>query len=465
MALENYSDVMAAIAVTRFGLGARPGEIDAAKSDPSGFLKAQIRADGAEQPPGDLKSSSDNLYVYAGLRKARRAAKAEDAADALKQVQQQIRGLVINEMAARGRLAAQTPNGFAERWTLFWSNHFTVSALKGAAAPVVGSFEREAIRPHVFGRFEDMLLASSRHPAMLLYLDQAQSAGPNSPAGQRRKSGLNENLGREILELHTVGIAAGYSQSDVTEFARALTGWSISRGRDAPFGQGDSGPLGAFTYRPYLHEPGVRQVMGRAYAQAGESQAGAVLHDLAEHPSTASHIAQKLARHFVADNPPPSLVAKLQTSVVESGGRLDHLAQTLIDAPEAWQPEAAKFKTPYEFLVSSWRASGQAPDMSAPQKFVGSLSVMGQRPFSPDSPKGWSDEAADWASSDGVVKRVAWAEQAGAAMAAQGLEPTQTAKAALGARLTPAVAMAIGRAETRPEAFAILLMSPEFQRR
>jgi uncharacterized protein (DUF1800 family) len=368
-------------------------------------------------------------------------------------------------MAARGRLAAETQNGFAERWTLFWANHFTVSALKTASAPVVGSFEREAIRPHVFGRFEDMLLASSRHPAMLLYLDQAQSAGPNSLAGQRRKQGLNENLGREILELHTVGLGAGYTQADVTEFARALTGWSISRGRDAPGAQNDNGPVGTFMFRPNLHEPGGRRVMGRNYAEGGEDQARAILHDLAAHPSTANHIAQKLARHFVADDPPAPMVARLQANFIKTGGRLDALAQTLVDSPEAWAPEAAKFKTPYEFLISSWRAAGQAPDLSAPQKFVGSLAVMGQRPFSADSPKGWSDDATDWASSDGVVKRLAWAEQAAAVMAGQGLDPNDTAKSALGARLTPAAAQAIGRAETRNEAFAVLLMSPEFQRR
>jgi uncharacterized protein (DUF1800 family) len=218
-------------------------------------------------------------------------------------------------------------------------------------------------------------------------------------------------------------------------------------------------------FRPYLHEPGPRQVMGRLYGEGGEDQARAILHDLAGHPSTAGYIAQKLARHFVADDPPASLVAKLQANYIKTGGRLDALAATLIDAPEAWSPQAAKFKTPYEFLISTWRASGQSPDLSAPQKFVGSLSVMGQRPFSADSPKGWSDEASDWASSDGVIKRLAWAEQAAAAMASQGLDPNDTAKAALGARLTPAAAQAIGRAETRNEAFAVLLMSPEFQRR
>jgi uncharacterized protein (DUF1800 family) len=205
--------------------------------------------------------------------------------------------------------------------------------------------------------------------------------------------------------------------------------------------------------------------MGRVYPEGEEDQARAILHDLADHPATANHIAQKLARHFVADNPPAPLVARLQANYIKTGGRLDALAQTLIDSPEAWTPDAAKFKTPYEFLISTWRATGQAPDLSAPQKFVGSLSVMGQRPFSADSPKGWSDEASDWASSDGVVKRLAWAEQAAAVMSGQSLDPNDTAKAALGARLTPAAAQAIGRAETRTEAFAVLLMSPEFQRR
>jgi uncharacterized protein (DUF1800 family) len=217
-------------------------------------------------------------------------------------------------------------------------------------------------------------------------------------------------------------------------------------------------------FRPQLHEPGARQVLGRRYPQDGEAQARAILHDLALHPATAQHIALKVARHFVADDPPPALVERLQANFTETGGRLDSLAQTLIDSPEAWGPDAAKFKTPYEFLVSSWRAAGAAPDLSMPRKFVGSLTVMGQRPFSPNSPKGWSDEASDWASSDGIVKRIAWSEQAAAVMA-QDADPNQMARSALGARLTPAASTAIARAETRTEAFAILLMSPEFQRR
>ncbi|MGZ5984245.1 MAG: DUF1800 domain-containing protein [Caulobacteraceae bacterium] len=474
MALPSQTDLEAAIAVTRFGLGARPGEIEAARANPKAFLKAQIRPDGADQPEGRLSPSFENIAVFQGLRRERREMKSDgDAADQLKQVQAQIRDIAIQEMAARGRLAAATPAGFRERWTLFWANHFTVSATKGAVAPIAGSFEREAIRPHVFGRFEDMLTASSRHPAMLLYLDQAASIGPNSPAGQRRKAGLNENLAREILELHTVGVDGGYTQADVTEFARAITGWSVSRGREGAAagqpGATDPGEPGSFMFRPFTHEPGERTVLRRTYANDGEGQGLAVLHDLAAHPATARHIARKLAIHFVSDDPPPALVSRLEGSFHSSGGRLDKLAETLVDSPEAWRPEAAKLKSPYEFVVSTWRASGVAPDLAQPQRFVGSMTALDQRPFSPPSPKGWPDSSAEWAAPDQIIKRIAWAEQAANTLAANtiggAMDPGEVARQALGARLSPEAATAIARAETRREAFAVLLMSPEFQRR
>jgi uncharacterized protein (DUF1800 family) len=468
MALPGAAELNAAIAANRFGLGARPGEIDAARADPKGFLKAQIRPEGADQPPGDLGDTPQNLTVFEALRKERQALQADAAkpgADPLKQVRTQIRDLAIEEMAARGRLAATTPAAFRERWTLFWSNHFTVSATKGTVAPIAGSFEREAIRPHVFGRFEDLLLASSQHPAMLLYLDQAASVGPNSRAAQlaatrQRQIGLNENLAREIMELHTVGVNGGYTQADVTEFARALTGWSVGRANAGARPE----QAGQFMFREATHEPGERRVLGRAYAQEGYAQGQAVLAALAANPATARHVARKIAIHFVADDPPPSLVARLEHSFTSSGGRLDTLAATLVDSPEAWTPRAAKFKTPYEFLVSTWRVSGATPDLDDPRKFAGSMTALGQRPFSAPSPKGWADDAAEWASPDGLIKRMAWSEVAGKVMAVN-LDPSQSARSALGARLTPETATAIARAETRPEAFAVLLMSPEFQRR
>ncbi len=447
------ADLAAALAATRFGLGAMAGEIDRARPDPRAFLRAQIRPQGGDQPPEALASAQERLIDYLDDKRS-------DKADpqAFKVAQMARREAVLGEMMARATLAATTPAGFRERWTLFWSNHFTVSATKGIVAPIAGAFEREAIRPHVFGRFEDLLVASSAHPAMLLYLDQATSAGPSSVAGQRRKMGLNENLTREIMELHTLGVGSGYTQADVTEFARALTGWSITRPNDRL----NDGQAGLFTYHPYLHEPGERKILGRTYGDAGQGQARAVLRDLAASPATARHVATKLARHFVADDPPGSLIARLQRAYQESDGRLDRVAEALIDAPEAWDPPARKFKTPYEFLVSSWRATGALPPQAG--NLAGTLTMLGQKPFSPPSPKGWSEDAADWAAPDTLIKRIAWAEAFSKPIAGQA-DPSQTAEAALGARLTPAVASAVRRAESRPEALAILLMSPEFQRR
>ncbi len=266
------------------------------------------------------------------------------------------------------------------------------------------------------------------------------------------------------MELHTVGVNGGYTQADVTEFARALTGWSVGRANQGGGRFAQPEQPGAFVFREAAHEPGVRHVLGRAYGQDGYAQGRAVLADLAANPATARHVARKIAIHFVADDPPPALVTRLEQSFTASGGRLDRLAATLVDSPEAWTPQAAKFKTPYEFLVSTWRVAGATPDLDNPRKFAGSMTALGQRPFSAPSPKGWADDAAEWASPDGLVKRMAWSEVAGKVMAVN-LDPNESARSALGARLSPETATAIARAETRPEAFAVLLMSPEFQRR
>jgi uncharacterized protein (DUF1800 family) len=460
-----------AIAVTRFGLGAKPGELAEAADDPRGWLKAQITRDGAEQPQGPLPSSVarvSDLIAYQGeiapIRQQRKAAMTigmvgqdqmadERAADELKQerrtVLQPLLEGVRDEIFARTRLATSTAQPFRERWTLFWANHFTVSTAKFQSSVLVGPFEREAIRPHVFGRFEDMLVASSMHPGMLMYLDQAKSAGPNSLAGLYKKMGLNENLAREIMELHTVGADAGYTQADVTEFARALTGYSIGAKNDGADVQGH------FLYRPALHEPGARMVMGRRYDQAGEDQARAVLADLAASPKTADHLARKLAVHFVADEPSPTLVAKLREAYLASSGDLAHVATTLVDAQECWSPEARKFKTPYEFVVSGYRAAGASPSDPA-KEVVQPLTFLGQRPFSAPQPNGWSDA---------LIKRLTWASKFSAYYAPKDGAPVDVAAAVLGDRLTVAAKTAIARAETRFEAFSILLMSPEFQRR
>jgi uncharacterized protein (DUF1800 family) len=469
-----------AIAVTRFGLGAKPGEMEAASNDPRGWLKAQIARDGAEQPQASLPGTIERFAAFGeylsqvGILKkdgtisettgpvGAAAAMTEEQGKKIQEerraeLQPLLEG-VRDEIFARIRLATATTQSFRERWTLFWANHFTVSSAKLQSAVVAGPFEREAIRPHVFGRFEDLLVASTTHPGMLLYLDQARSAGPNSLAGEYRKMGLNENLAREIMELHTVGADAGYTQTDVTEFARALTGYSIGGFKEV------DETRGRFIYRPALHEPGTRTVMGRQYPQTGEDQARAVLADLAISPKTADHIARKLAVHFVADEPPQGLVTRLRAAYLVSNGDLAHVAETLIDAPDAWSPDARKFKTPCEFVVSGYRAVGASPYDPA-KEVVQPLTFLGQRPFAAPQPNGWSDLAADWAAPDALVKRLTWASKFSSYYAPKDGAPVDVAAGVLGERLNASTRTAIARAETRFEAFSILLMSPEFQRR
>ena len=478
-------NMRAAIAANRFGLGARPGEIALAARDPRGFLRSQIRRQGADLPTGAVATSAQRLNEFREYRRDKREAKVEMAADArsgeaatmaprdpVKLVGRMLRQDVGADFSARIELASTTGAGFRERWTLFWANHFTVSASKAITATVVGPFETEAIRPHVFGRFEDLLAAAETHPAMLTYLDQIQSIGPDSPAamylktgGQRgfgarpqpasqRSVGLNENLAREILELHTVGVGAGYTQADVTEFARAMTGLSIGGPRDEGYG--------APVFRVQAHEPGERTVMGVRYPPGGQTQASAILADLAARPRTSRFVCGKIARHFVADDPPPALVARLDAAWTSSRGDLARVAEALIAAPEAWEPRPAKFKSPYEFVVSSYRAADASP--MAFERLAPILTGLGQKPFSPPSPKGWPDDAASWAAPDAIVKRMQFAQVfSGAAL--RDRDPRTLAADALGERLSPETAKAIARAESRPEGFALLLMSPEFQRR
>ncbi len=469
----------AAIAVGRFGLGARPGELATASSDPRGWLKAQINREGADQPQGPLPTSRDRFAAYLAfvadrreLKQAQRASAtqpdptsptgASDAAEQLKVARQAarrpLRDGIDAEVLARTQLAATTSAPFRERWTLFWANHLTVSTAKPKAAMLAGPFEREAIRPHVFGRFEALLTASSTHPGMLSYLDQERSAGPNSQGGGRRSTGLNENLAREIMELHTVGPDSGYTQADVTEFARALTGYSIGVARDGPQN------LGLPVFRPNLHEPGARTVMGRRYPEGGPQQARAILAALAADPHTADHIARKLAIQFVADTPPPALVERLRTAYLTSHGDLAVVASALIDAPEAWTPTARKFKRPYELLVSSYRAAGVTPIDVGPE-IIQPLTQLGERPMGAPQPNGWSEQVADWSAPDAIVKRLDWSSRFATLRAPEAGSPSDLAEAALGARLTAPTRLAIARAETRPEALTVLLMSPEFQRR
>ncbi len=374
-------------------------------------------------------------------------------------------------VAARTAAAVATTTPFAERLVHFWSNHFAVSADKLEMIGLAGTLEMEAIRPHVMGRFADMLFAVERHPAMLLYLDQAVSVGPDSPLGLRaagraqRKIGLNENLAREIMELHTLGVRTGYTQADVTEFARAMTGWTvggIGGGPGARFAGAAGQRPGTFVFASPIHQPGARTVMGKTYAEGGEAQAQAVLADLSVHPATARHIATKLARHFAGDAPPPAMVARLEQAFLRSGGDLPTVYRALIASPEAWVPTPVKFKTPWEWTVSSYRALGTT-DVK-PQAMLGLMNQLGQPIWKPGQPIGYDDTAPSWAGPDAVMRRVEAAERfaarAGAAIDARALAPQL-----FPGMVSPATTQALARAESPGQALALLLVSPEMMRR
>jgi uncharacterized protein (DUF1800 family) len=459
----------AAIALNRFGLGARPDE--AVPADAKRWLREQLdRFEVRPTPFSKLPPAGKIATDYATRRRDIRGPKeerTEKQREARRELRRDMRDLYRTAVNARAESALKTQAPFVERLVHFWSNHFAVSADKVTVSPLAGPFEAEAIRPHVLGRFEDMLLAVERHPAMQIYLDQVRSVGPDSAfatraaaRGANRKRGLNENLAREIMELHTLGVRSGYSQADVTEFARAMTGWSV--GGLGPGARGGAAEPGSFLFRPQLHEPGGRTILGKRYDQPGEGQAVAVLRDLAAAPATAKHIATKLARHFASDAPPPALVDRLAAAFTQSGGDLPTVYRALIDAREAWAPAPVKFKTPWEWTISAMRGTGRTTLGGV--EVAPMLVQLGQPVWRPGSPAGYDDIAASWAAPDALVRRVELAQRF-ATQLGDRFDPRTLAEKLLPGALSPATASAIGRAESVPTGLALLLVSPDFQRR
>jgi uncharacterized protein (DUF1800 family) len=452
----------AAIALNRFGLGARPD--DPAPADPPRWLLSQFdRHDVLPAPWSALPRTPALVDAWLSQQRAVRQAPEGQRSGIREAYLRKGRDEYIAAVGARVVSAVTTTTPFIERLVHFWSNHFAVSVDKLLIVGLAGGFEADAIRPHVLGRFEDLLLAAVRHPAMLLYLDQAQSIGPGSPASvraerrQQRRRGLNENLAREILELHTLGVRSGYTQDDVTEFARALTGWTLPADDDA------ADEATTFRFVNALHEPGARTVLGRSYADAGEQQARAIIHDLATAPATARHIAFKLARHVVGDEPPGTLVERVANAFSRTGGDLPSVYRTLVESPEAWQARSAKFKSPWEWAISAFRAAGR--NDLPPAQAVNLMTQLGQPVWRPGSPAGYDDVAARWAAPDALIRRVEAAQrlagQAGDAIDARAIAP----RVLPGGALSDATAHAIARAESGATALALLLVSPEFLRR
>jgi uncharacterized protein (DUF1800 family) len=477
MSLEPKAE--AALALHRFGLGPRPGTIGSIASDPRGALLAELDQAGAGQVASAdrLTAGAANRAVFefnAERRAKQRVAKAQQEAaqnaaaeygmmppavanagdgDSAPQQRPKLplpQQLFLREAKARVDAAIGADIGYVERLVWFWSNHFCVNADVTVEA---GGYEREAIRANVLGKFSDMLLAAEGHPAMLIYLDNAQSIGPNSVAGINRNRGLNENLAREILELHTLGVRTVYTQTDVTSFAKVLTGWTIIPTVSNP----DHG--GEFVFNKRLHEPGSQTLIGKTYADTGVEQGRAVLADLARHPATAKHVATKLVRHFIADEPPPVLVEKLTQRFLDTGGDLKEMARALVTAPESWSPERAKLKRPGEWTIATLRATGFKGDVV---RIMRTMVRLGEPLWRPPAPKGFSDDNAAWM--DGLALRLDTANAFAQRVAAR-LEPTEMVETALGPLASAQTRSAIAGAETKAQALTLLLMSPEFQRR
>lgn len=483
------------VAFNRFGLGARPGDRDKVAHDPRGYLKAELR-----QPDIALIALDDP--AYASLPGSTPAIQASMAANLQRKLDREQKAAAAQptmaraepmpgqatpapiapaqptpppmapakpvppieatlfraEAQARFDKALRAEAGFVERLVYFWSNHFCVSVAKdNIVRASAGAFEREAIRPFVLGRFADILMAVERHPAMLFYLDNQHSVGPDSRAGRNRQRGLNENLAREIMELHTLGVGSGYTQADVTSFARILTGWTMA-GREGRLGE-----PGTSVFNPNAHEPGDAVLLGKTYPAGGMGQAEAALNDIASHPATAQHIATELARHFIADDPPPAAVARLAKVFAKSDGNLRALAAALIDMPEAWSTPLAKMRSPFDYIAAIRRAAGPGP-ANDPGQTLNWLNALGEPLWQPPGPNGFSDQADSWASAEGMKIRLDIAWQAARQVKDIG-NPNDMLDAVIGPSASPETRQAVARAESKQQGLALLLMAPEFQRR
>ena len=467
----------AAIALSRFGLGARPGDVEVIAADPKGAISAEIAQRTLSMPASpDLLPTPSLLQQLFSLYDARnKAAQAQNlqghaASSALveglpasripidlSKLPNPVARVFLAEAKARFAGTIHEPRiGFGERLVMFFANHFAISRAKSESVGILaGAFEREAIRPYVFGKFADMLLAVETHPAMLGYLDNQLSIGPESVAGKASKRGLNENLARETLELHTLGVDGGYTQADVTSLARIITGWTIT----GP--QGRAGVPGSFVFNAAAHEPGNQTVLTQSFRDQGFGQGQDALLALARHPATARHLAAKLARHFLADDPAKSVIDRLTKAYLASDGDLSAVYTALIEAPESWAPQRGKMRSPVEFVTAILRVTGARLD---PQAVLSPLDIMGQPFWQPAQPNGYPDTAPAWATPEGVKARLDVANAFGHRFAELS-DPVAMAEAAYGPLMSNDTRQSILRAESRAQGLALAFMAPEFQRR
>lgn len=452
----------AEIALNRFGYGARANQIAQIQSDPKSWLVQQLKPLHFEQVQWTSTQAISQLADYNKLKKQekKQAKKMKQTAQPDMKMQSQS-NLMRKHITRQADLLAQTtfehaietPASFQARLLDFFSNHFSVSQDGLRMRSLAPTLEHEAIAPHLSGQFADLLIAVETHPAMLIYLNNERSIGPDSKQAQKRKQkGLNENLAREILELHTLGVNGGYTQADVRELAMAISGWSVQYPK--------SNKTMGFDFRHYAHQPGSRTILNKHYKAGGLQQGKQVLADLAIHPSTAEHISYKLAKHFIADEPDENLVQLMKKTWLTTQGNLTAVLTTLIEHPSSWLAENHKFKTPRDFVISACRACD--PPKNKIKRLFNSLTLMGQAPFTAGSPAGFGDDKSDWNGAEAFMARIEWSDQFSQSIKKQAVP---IAKLGLGKQLSARTEQFIKRAESRQQALALLLMSPEFQKR
>ncbi len=451
------------LAEIRFGTGLGPGVALAA--DAGAFLARLGAADrvAGAFPVESFAAQRDSILRFRALGKRARNGDgaAREERDRLKRAHRQKQ---LGWFAHTGARWLESPDGFRERLTRFWADHFTVVGKSAITGPLGATFVEDAIRPHLTGRFGEMLRAAETHPMMLDYLDQLRSVGEGSPLVARGK-GLNENLAREILELHTLGVDGPYGQGDVRQLANLLAGFALDR-------------QGRVTFYPRRGNPGPEVVLGRSYGGARPRAEDALqaLDDLATHPATARHIARKLVVHFVSDQPDAAHVDHVAARFAESGGALTAVYEALLEHPSAWVPGRVKIKQPFDFVMTSMKALGVKGAQLAGlepgdirQGLAMPMALMGQAWERPGGPDGWPEAGAHWITPQGLAARIQWAmtiplllfERIGGGLP----DPRALLRTALGAQAGEAERIAAAAAETRWEGVGLVLASPGFQRR
>ncbi|NJM49509.1 MAG: DUF1800 domain-containing protein [Sphingomonadales bacterium] len=482
--------IAAAIAHNRFGYGLRPDEKPT--GSPKRFLLEQLErfdpsppAISAQPKTYQLAQSYDEFLRQGKKEKEARKPLGQQAnikqagqseiMDGRKMARRTLRDHYTEAGNARLLTAVRSDTDFPERLVHFWSNHFAVSAEKPVVNTFAGDYEFRAIRPHIMGKFSELLRAAVTHHAMLFYLDQVQSVGPDSPLARQvkerrgRKFGLNENLAREVLELHSLGVRTGYTQADVTELARGLTGFTVAGFANGPARRfvPETAKGGDTVFLDAIHQPGTRQLLGKSYTQTGRAQVEAMLSDLSVHPATAKHIATKLARHFVSDTPPASLITKLEKSFLETGGDLPSIYRALVESeecwPKLWEPAWAKFKSPWDWTISSFRALNMK-ELPQNTNVAMTMRQMGHPVWQPESPAGFPDNMAQWAGGAALLRRFEIAQRI-ARMNRERADARILAPQLLPGVLSAHTAESIARAESPMQGLSLLLISPEFLRR